>query len=146
MLCDTDVANELGATHGAPEHVPGVRPRCKHVVFKKLFHRMVQTCNVKEAAMQQLHTLFTPLPVFAPDAPRCYGVLLPEVALTLWAFPSSPDAWSALVKLRVQTLQARVYVTSETRPAQQEIFMVVNTKFLRRSLENAGFRHSKTKV
>jgi hypothetical protein len=138
MLCDTHVENESGATHGARAQVPdtqapGIRPRCKHVVFRKLFHRMVQTCNVKEAAMHQLHRMFTPPPVFSPDAPRCYGVLLPEVALTLWAFPSSPDAWSALVKLLVQTIQPRVYVTSETRPAQQEIFLVVNTKLLRSS-------------
>lgn len=142
MLCDTDVENRSGATHDARAQNPGIqarsimemgiRPRCKHVVFRKLFHRMVQTCNVKEAAMHQLHRMFTPPPIFSPDAPRCYG-MLPEVALTLWAFPSSPDAWSALVKLLVQTLQPRVYVTSETRPAQQEIFLVVNTKLLRSS-------------
>jgi hypothetical protein len=104
---------------------PGVRQRCKPATFTKLFHRMIQTCNVKEAAMKRLHALYT------PHQHIMDGPVLPEVALTLWAFPPSPDAWSATVKLLVQTLRPRVYITTETRPAQHEIFMVVCTKPLR---------------
>ena len=116
MLCDADVHEST---------TPGVRQRCKPATFTKLFHRMIQTCNVKEAAMKRLHALYTPHPHIMD------GPVLPEVALTLWAFPPSPDAWSATVKLLVQTLRPRVYVTAETRPAQHEVFMVVCTKPLR---------------
>lgn len=93
-------------------------------MFTKLFHRMIQACNVKEAAMQRLHALFTPHP-HVMDRP-----VIPEVALTLWAFPPSPEAWSATLKLLVHTLRPRVYITAETRPAQHEVFMVVCTKRL----------------
>ena len=79
MLCDTHVENESGATHGARAQVPdtqapGIRPRCKHVVFRKLFHRMVQTCNVKEAAMHQLHRMFTPVSYTHLTLPTIYSV------------------------------------------------------------------------
>jgi hypothetical protein len=122
MLCNDE---GVACADGVYATAPGVRRRCKQAVFTKLFHRMIQTCKVKEAAMKRLHALFTPHPHIMA------GPVLPEVALTLWAFPPSPDAWSATVKLLVQTLRPRVYATAETRQGQQEVFMVVCTKPLR---------------
>jgi len=116
----------LGAEDAAGgADAPGVRRRCSPAMFTKLFHRVVQTCNVKEEAMQRLYALFSPHP------PTASCPVLPEVSLTLWAFTPSLDAWNATLKLLLHTLRPRVYTTAETRPAQHEVFMVVCTKPLR---------------
>ncbi len=113
MLCYTDVPDAT---------TPDVRQRCKPATFAKLFHRVIQASNVKEPAMQWLHVLFT------QHLHVVHCQVLPEVALTLWVFPQSPEAWSTTLKLLVQTLCPRVYVTAETHPTQHEVFMVVCTK------------------